>query len=191
MNLRQKLVHENALVLSLAATLLLMGRHVYHVYHAGLWGLIAAAGLSVATMQFILRGHERRGYAFAALDMVYNLAFFDLLTPLLRRQLTAEQAPELLLSFAIPVVLACYAHDYARKPQATKQEQEAPAAQEQEQPRQQQPASPLLTLLVQEQGEQEQAPMHPCKHPGCSFTGSNRQQLAAHSRKHRIAIAAD
>lgn len=113
MNLRAWLTHDNALILSLGAALLLMGRHVYHVYHAGAWGLVAAAGLSVATMQFILRGHERRAYVFAMLDMTYNLAFFGLLTPTLRGHLDAGRASEYLLSIAIPVVLAFYAHDYA------------------------------------------------------------------------------
>lgn len=118
MKLRELLIHEDVLVLSLGATLVLMGRHVYHVYDAGLWGGVAAVGLGLATMQFILRGHRILGFLFAGLDATYNLAFFDLLTPTLRGQLDADNASLYLLCFAIPFVLASYAHEYADKGRA-------------------------------------------------------------------------
>lgn len=199
-SLRYWLTHENALILSLGATLLLMGRHVYHVYNAGPWGYVAAVGLSVATMQFILRGHERRGYAFAALDMIYNLAFFDLLTPLLRLEFQAEHAPELLLSVAIPVVLACYAHDYARgKHVQPAQQVEQPAVASlavqvasalptDEQPDVQPVVEPGATLPAWLQSAAE--PVEQRKEFACSqcnWSGATRHALAAHSRKHKPA----
>lgn len=66
MKLRDIVTHDDILILSLAGTLLLMGRHVAHVYdETGAWGIIAAVALSVATMQFLLRGRKLRGYFFA------------------------------------------------------------------------------------------------------------------------------
>lgn len=187
-NLHKILTSENALALVLGACLSLMGRHVYHVYNAGWWGYVAAFGLGVATMQFILRGHRWRGYCFAGLDMMYNLAFFGLLTPMLRGQLTADQADELLLSVALPVVLAFYAHDYAsRKEQDSTSSVTINLPAQQEEPASLQEILGVAPTPLSLNATVEKKPLAPAKaesKPKRSATNGNRAKVFRYLHQH-------
>lgn len=156
---------------------------------AWLHALSYAIALEGAIWFFVQRGKPAHSWGFALASIATNALYYwrdDGMSLLYISRFA-------LASIMLPLAIALYSHEDVQEQEQPKQEeQEAPAKQEQatEQPRQEQ-ASPLLTLLVQEQATEQEQAAFVCKHPGCAFTGSNRQQLAAHSRKHRIAIAAD
>lgn len=181
-------------MVSLVAMLLLMGRHIYHAYNGGLWGILLATGLAFATMHSILRQHRWYSLLFAAGDVAYSLSYFGLLAPLVR----VEQADQYLLSFATAAVIAFYSHEYAH---AKRRRAEQPM--QAELPSIKPAALPAAATVVAEAAAAQpafeqvaamQEQSHHCQH--CEWSGKSSKALIAHRRwckgaKPILHIAAD